>query len=134
MKKPRVSFNIFLCRIKFFPVIIVKIACRFWIWKKKISSLDTVLLKLTFCLCIYFIFTKNPIILSLFKIDSLNFTIYILTILTCPLKIYIIGLHNLISVSILKQLKRNSNTVVFPVNTAKFLRTAFFIEHFGGCL
>ena len=29
---------------------------------------------------------KKPIILSLFKIDTLNFTMYILTILTCPLK------------------------------------------------
>ena len=40
---------------------------------------------------IYFAFTKNPIILSLFKIDTLNFTMYISTILTCPLKSY--GLH-----------------------------------------
>ena len=35
-----------------------------------------------YLLCIY----KKPIILSLFKIDTLNFTMYILTILTCPLK------------------------------------------------
>ena len=40
-------------------------------------------------LCIY----KKPIILSLFKIDTLNFTMYILTILTCPLKTYVIRLH-----------------------------------------
>ena len=33
-------------------------------------------------LCIY----KKPIILSLFKIDTLNFIMYILTILTYPLK------------------------------------------------
>ena len=33
-------------------------------------------------LCIY----KKIIILSLFKIDTWNFTMYILTILTCPLK------------------------------------------------
>ena len=33
-----------------------------------------------YLLCVY----KNPIILSLFKIDT--FTLYILTILTCPLK------------------------------------------------
>ena len=30
-------------------------------------------------------------------------------------------------------LKRNSNTGVFPVNIAKFLRTLFFTEHLGGC-
>ena len=43
---------------------------------------------------------KNPIILSLFKIGTLNFTMYILTILTCPLKTYVIGLHNLTSMNI----------------------------------
>ena len=40
-------------------------------------------------LCIY----KKTIILSLFKIDTLNFAMYILTILTCPLKTYVIRLH-----------------------------------------
>ena len=57
-----------------------------------------------YILCIY----KKNIILSLFKIGTLNFTMYILTILTCPLKAYVIGLyvtglyirHNLISMSI----------------------------------
>ena len=38
---------------------------------------------------------KKPIILSLFKIDTLNFTMYILENLTCPLKMYV-RLHNLI--------------------------------------
>ena len=33
-------------------------------------------------LCIF----KKPIILNLFKIDTLNFTMYIVTILTWPLK------------------------------------------------
>ena len=37
---------------------------------------------------------KKPIILSLFKIDTLNFTMYILTILTCPLKTYVVRIHN----------------------------------------
>ena len=46
-----------------------------------------------YLLCIY----KKPIILSLFKIDTLNFTMHILTILTCPLKTYVIRFHNLIS-------------------------------------
>ena len=49
---------------------------------KIVTSLVTFLLKMTLCLCIYFVFTKKPIILSLFKIDTLNFTMYILTILT----------------------------------------------------
>ena len=46
--------------------------------------------------CIY----KKLIILSLFKIDILNFTMYILTILTCSLKIYVVRLHNLTSMNI----------------------------------
>ena len=41
---------------------------------------------------------KKPIILSLFKIDTLNFTMYFLANLTCPLKIYV-RLHNLISMN-----------------------------------
>ena len=44
-----------------------------------------------YLLCIY----KKPIILTLFKIDPLNFTIYILTILTCPLKACVIRLHTI---------------------------------------
>ena len=35
-----------------------------------------------YLLCIY----KKSIILSLFKIDTLNFTMYIITISTCTLK------------------------------------------------
>ena len=43
-----------------------KVACRVEIWKeihfvKIVTSFVTVLLKITFCLCIYFIFTKNPL-------------------------------------------------------------------------
>ena len=53
---------------------------------KIVTSLVRVLLKLTLCSCMCFIITKKNIILSLFKTDTLNFTIYILTILTCPLK------------------------------------------------
>ena len=45
-----------------------------------------------YLLCIY----KNPIISSLLKINTLNFTMYILTTATCPLK-RVIRLHNLIS-------------------------------------
>ena len=57
-----------------------------------------------YILCIY----KKTIILSLFKIDTLNFTMYILTILTSPLKIYVIGLHNLILMNIFFTIKDHS--------------------------
>ena len=49
-------------------------------------------------LCIY---KKKNIILSLFKTRTLNFTMYILTILTHPLKTYVARLNNLISMTIL---------------------------------
>ena len=74
-----------------------KVACRVQIWKKILcqnsDKFGTVLLKMTLCICISFVFTKNPIILSLFKIATLNFTMYILTILTCTLNIYVVWLH-----------------------------------------
>ena len=75
---------------------------------KIVTSLVTILLKMALCLCIYFVFTNNPIILNLYKIDTLNFIMYILTILTCPLKIYDIGLHNLISMNIFSTIKDHS--------------------------
>ena len=53
---------------------------------KIVTSLVTVLLKVALCLCIYIVFTKKIIILSLFKIDTLNFTMFILIVLTCPIK------------------------------------------------
>ena len=68
---------------------------------------------------IYFVFTKNRIILRLFKIDTLNFTIrlfkidtfnftiHILTISASSLKIYVIGLHNLISMNLLYNCKKD---------------------------
>ena len=62
-----------------------------------------------YLLCIY----KKPIISSLFKTYALNFTMYILTILTSPLKTYVIGLHNLISMNIFfneDTLKRQKKT------------------------
>ena len=43
---------------------------------------------------------RKTIILSVFKIDTLNFTMYILTVLTCSLKIYVIRLHDLTSMNI----------------------------------
>ena len=56
-----------------------------------------------YLLCIY----EKQIILSLFKIDTLNFTItmHILMILTCPLKTYVVKLYNLISMNIFFAIK-----------------------------
>ena len=48
---------------------------------KIVTYLVTVLFEMTF-------------ILSFFKIDTLNFTMYILRILACPLKTYVIQLHH----------------------------------------
>ena len=45
-----------------------------------------------YLLCIY----EKIIVLSLYNIDTLNFTMYILTNLICPLETYVIRLHNLI--------------------------------------
>ena len=61
---------------------------------KVVTSSVTTLLKMILCLCIYFVFMKNPIILNLLKIDTLNFSMYILANLTCPLKTHV-RLHNL---------------------------------------
>ena len=83
-----------------------KVAYRVQIWKKKtfcqnsdkfVYSFIKNNIMFMYMLCIY---KKSNIILSLSKIDTLNFTMYILTILTCPLKIYVTGLHNLISMII----------------------------------
>ena len=94
-----------------------KVACRVQIWKKHfvkiVKSLVTVLFEMTLFLCIYFAFTKNPIILSPFEIDTLNFAMYISTILTCPLKSYVIGLHNLISMNIFFTAKYHSSQFFF---------------------
>ena len=57
-----------------------------------------------YLLCIY----KKKNILSLFEIDALNFTMYILTILTCPLKTCVIRSYNLISMNIFFTIKDRS--------------------------
>ena len=49
-----------------------------------------------YILCVY----EKAIVLSLFEIDTLNFTMYILTILTWSLKTCVTRLHNLISMII----------------------------------
>ena len=78
---------------------LAKVTCRVQIWKKKTfcqnsnyfgcSFIKNDILFMYF-LCIY----KKPVILSLFRLDILNFTLYILTTLLCPLKIYASRLHN----------------------------------------
>ena len=74
----------------------LKVACRVQIWKK------------TFCQNsdkFGYSFIKNDLLkktitLGLFKIDTLNCTMYILMISTCSSKTYVIRLHNLISINI----------------------------------
>ena len=83
---------------------VFQVACRVQVWKKALCQNND---KFGYCviyndiiymyiLCIY----QKTIILGLFKIDTLNCTMYILTTLTCPLKIYVIRLHNLTSMKI----------------------------------
>ena len=81
-----------------------------------------------YLLCIY----KKPIILSLFKIDILNFTMYILTILICSLKIYVIRLHNLNSINIFFTMKdhRLTNRLKKPFKNSDFFKFNFN-EHFS---
>ena len=64
-------------------------------------------------LCIY----KKPIILSLFKIATLNFTMYILTILTCTLNITSLDYINLISVNITVKGQPKTNKLQKPFTT-----------------
>ena len=71
---------------------------------KIVTSLVTALLNMTLCLCIYFVFTKNSLFAA-YLILILNFTLYILTNLKCPLKTYVIRLHNLISMNIFFTIK-----------------------------
>ena len=69
---------------------------------KIVTSFVTVfLLKMTLCLCLLYIY-KKPIILSLFKIGTLNF----LANLVCPLHTSV-RLHNLISINIFLTIQNN---------------------------
>ena len=67
---------------------VIKVACRVQIWKKTFcqNKFGYSFIKNDFMfmylLCIY----EQIIVLSLYNIDTLNFTMYILTNLTCPLK------------------------------------------------
>ena len=99
-----------------------------------VTTLVTVLVKKTLCLCIYFSFAKKLLILSLFKIDTLSLTMYVFTIFTCLLKIYVIRLHNLISMNIFFTIKyhsffitvkRKSKTNKTLLKTQTFLKSSF---------
>ena len=67
--------------------------------------------------CLLYIYRK-PIILSLFKIDILNFTVYILANLTWPLKTYV-RLHNLISMNISFTIKDHNFSLQFQRESRK---------------
>ena len=68
----------------------IKVACRVEIWRKTFCQNSVYFsyffikndIMFMYLLCTY----KKPIILSLFQIDTLNYTMYILRILTCPFK------------------------------------------------
>ena len=60
------------------------------------------------CLCIYF---KKTHYFKPIETDTLNFIMYILTILACPLKTYVIKLLDPISMNIFFTIKDHS----FPV-------------------
>ena len=87
LEKTETSFTIYLL---FWLVYCFKVACRVQIWKKTFYQNSD---RFGYCfiknnimfMYYYFVFTKKNIILSLCKIDTWNFTMYILTILTCPL-------------------------------------------------
>ena len=82
-------------------------------------------------LCVY----KKPIILSLFRINTLNFTMCILTILICPLKKYVIRLHNLISMNIIVKRKPKINKLKKPFKKSDFFKPIFnkHFLHNKGC-
>ena len=133
------------CSLEFFKtfitnqfLLLLKVACRVQIWEKHFvkiaTSFVTVFLKMTLCLCIYFIFTKKIIILNLFKIDTLNFTTHILANLTFPLKTNV-RLHNLISTIIffrrsqfffiIVKRKPKSNRLKKPFKNSDFFKSNF---------
>ena len=49
-------------------------------------------IKNAICIYVFTLYLQKTHLLSLFKICTLNFTMYILTILTCPLKTCVIRL------------------------------------------
>ena len=86
------------------PIYTLKVACRVQIWKKNILSKQCKVwlqfyLKRHY-IYVYALYLRKKHVLSLSKIDALNFTMQILTMLTWSLKTYVILLHNLISMNI----------------------------------
>ena len=94
-----------------------KVACRVQIWKKYIFCQNSDNFCCSFIkndiMFMYLLYIyKKSIILSLFRIDTLNFTMYILANSACPLKTYV-RLHNLISMNIFFTIKDHSLSLVF---------------------
>ena len=73
--------------------------------KKHFVKIVTNLVTVLHYVYVFILYLQKSIILSLFKIDTLKFTTNILTILTCPLKTYVIRLPNLISMNIFITIK-----------------------------
>ena len=106
--------------LRLFSIIAIKVTCRVQIWKKRtfcqnsdyfvycFIKNDTIFMYL---LCIY----KKTIILILFKTDTLKFTVYIVTILTCPLKTYVVRLHNLTLMNIFFTIDLKRSQVFFII-------------------
>ena len=96
---------------------ILKVACRVQIWKKTFCQNNDYFrypfikndIMFMHLLCIY----KKSMTLKMFKIDTLNFTMYVLTILTCPLKTYVVRLHNLTSMNIFFTIDHEKSQVFF---------------------
>ena len=70
------------------------------------TSFVTLLIK-WYYVYVFTLYLEKNHYLSLFKIDTLNFTMYILANLTCPLKTYV-RLHNLISMNIFITMKNRT--------------------------
>ena len=66
---------------------------------KTVTSFVAVLLKMALCLCINFIFTKNPLFKAYLKLIHQTSPCIFLATLTCPLKTCVRS-HNLISMNI----------------------------------
>ena len=82
---------------------------------KIVTILVTVLLKMTHVYVFTLYLQKPHYFKSLSKIHTLNFTMYNLTIFTCRLKIYVVRLHNLISMNILFTIDHKRSNVFFII-------------------
>ena len=119
--------------LRLFSIIAIKVTCMVQICKKRtfcqnsdyflycFIKNDTIFMYL---LCIY----KKTIILILFKIDTSKFTVYIVIILTCPFKTYIVRLHNLTLMNIFFTIDIKRSQVFFIIIKRK--PKSNFNEHF----